>query len=102
MPGSHTTLVASVAHSIGLFAGFDTPLFALALTLAVIVIYDATDIRRQAVIHAEFINRIVRDMVKGKRSQEKKLREVLGHTPMEALTGTLLGIGVAQLVWFLW
>jgi acid phosphatase family membrane protein YuiD len=102
MPSSHAALVASVAHSIGLFAGFNTPLFALALTLAVIVIYDATGIRRQAGIHAEFINRIIRDMVKGKRSQEKQLREVLGHTPMEALAGTLLGIGVAQLVWFLW
>jgi acid phosphatase family membrane protein YuiD len=101
MPSSHTALVASVAHSIGLFAGFNTPLFALALTLAVIVIYDATGIRRQAGIHAEFINRIVRDMVKGKRSQEKQLREVLGHTPLEALAGTLLGIGVAQLIWFL-
>ena len=102
MPSSHAALVASVAHSIGLFAGFNTPLFALALTLAAIVIYDATGIRRQAGIHAEFINRIIRDMVKGKRSQEKQLREVLGHTPMEALAGTLLGIGVAQLVWFLW
>lgn len=102
MPSSHAALVASVAHSIGLFTGFNTPLFALALTLAVIVIYDATGIRRQAGIHAEFINRIVRDMVKGKRSQEKQLREVLGHTPIEALAGTLLGIGVAQLIWFLW
>ena len=102
MPSSHAALVASVAHSIGLFTGFNTPLFVLALTLAVIVIYDATGIRRQAGIHAEFINRIVRDMVKGKRSQEKQLREVLGHTPIEALAGTLLGIGVAQLIWFLW
>ena len=99
MPSSHAALVASVAHSIGLFVGFDTSMFALALTFAVIVIYDATGIRRQAGIHAEFINRIVRDMVKGQRSQEKQLREVLGHTPLEALAGTLLGIGVAQLIW---
>lgn len=102
MPSSHSALVASVAHASGLFVGFASPLFALALTLAAIVIYDATGIRRQAGKHAEIINRIVRDMVKGKRTKEKQLKEVLGHTPLEALAGTLLGIVVAQLIWLIW
>lgn len=102
MPSSHSALVASVAHASGLFVGFASPLFALALTLAVIVIYDATGIRRQAGKHAEIINRIVRDAVKGKRTKEKQLKEVLGHTPLEALAGTLLGIVVAQLIWLTW
>lgn len=102
MPSSHSALVASVAHASGLFVGFASPLFALALTLAVIVIYDATGIRRQAGKHAEFINRIVKDTVKGKRTKEKQLKEVLGHTPLEALAGTLLGIVVAQLIWLTW
>ncbi len=102
MPSSHSALAASVAHATGLFVGFASPLFALALTLAVIVIYDATGIRRQAGMQAEFINRIVRDMVRGKIAKENQLREVLGHTPLEALAGTLLGIAIAQVVWFLW
>lgn len=102
IPSSHSALVASVAHATGLFVGFASPLFALALTLAAIVIYDATGIRRQAGKHAEIINRIVRDTVKGKRTNEKQLKEVLGHTPLEALAGTLLGIVVAQLIWLLW
>lgn len=102
MPSSHSALVASVAHASGLFVGFASPLFALALTLAAIVIYDATGIRRQAGKHAEIINRIVRDTVKGKRTMEKQLKEVLGHTPLEALAGTLLGIVVAQLIWLIW
>jgi hypothetical protein len=102
MPSSHSALVASVAHATGLFVGFASPLFALALTLAVIVIYDATGIRLQAGKHAEIINRIVRDTVKGKRTNEKQLKEVLGHTPLEALAGTLLGIVVGQLIWLLW
>jgi hypothetical protein len=102
MPSSHSALVASVAHASGLFVGFASPLFALALTLAVIVIYDATGIRRQAGKHAEFINRIVRDTVKGKRTKEKQLKEALGHTPLEALAGTPLGIVVAQLIWLTW
>lgn len=102
MPSSHSALVASVAHATGLFVGFASPLFALALTLAAIVIYDATGIRRQAGKHAEIINRIVRDTVKGKRTKEKQLKEVLGHIPLEALAGTLLGIAVAQLIWLIW
>ncbi len=102
MPSSHSALVASVAHTTGLFVGFASPLFALALTLAVIVIYDATGIRLQAGKHAKIINRIVRDTVKGKRTNEKQLKEVLGHTPLEALAGTLLGIVVGQLIWLLW
>jgi hypothetical protein len=102
MPSSHSALVASVAHATGLFVGFASPLFALALTLAVIVIYDATGIRLQAGKHAKIINRIVRDTVKGKRTNEKQLKEVLGHTPLEALAGTLLGIVVGQLIWLLW
>ncbi len=102
MPSSHSALVASVAHATGLFVGFASPLFALALTLAVIVIYNATGLRRQPGKHAEIINRIVRDTVKGKRTKEKQLKEVLGHTPLEALAGTLLGIVVAQLIWLTW
>jgi len=101
MPSSHSALVASVAHAAGLFVGFGSPIFALALTLAVIVIYDATGIRRQAGKHAEYINRIIRDRLKGVDSRDHQLREVLGHTPLEALAGTVLGVAVAQIIWFL-
>jgi len=102
MPSSHSALVASVAHATGLFVGFASPLFALALTLAVIVIYDATGIRRQAGKHAEYINRIIRDRLKGVDSRDHQLREMLGHTPLEALAGTVLGVAVAQAIWRLW
>jgi acid phosphatase family membrane protein YuiD len=102
MPSSHSALVASVAHATGLFVGFASPLFALALTLAVIVIYDATGIRRQAGKHAEYINRIIRDRLKGVDSRDHQLREMLGHTPLEALAGTVLGVAVAQAIWLLW
>lgn len=101
MPSSHSALVASAAHAAGLFVGFASPIFALALTLAVIVIYDATGIRRQAGKHAEYINRIIRDKLKGVDSSDHQLREVLGHTPLEALAGTVLGIAVAQVIWLL-
>ena len=102
MPSSHSALVASVAHATGLFVGFASPLFALALTLAAIVIYDATGIRRQAGKHAEYINRIIRDRLKGVDSRDHQLREMLGHTPLEALAGTVLGVAVAQAIWLFW
>ncbi len=102
MPSSHSALMAGVAHAIGLYVGFDSPVFALAVAIAMIVIYDATGIRRQAGKHAEIINVIVRDLMEGHPLSEEHLREVLGHTPLQAIMGTLLGIGVAQLVWLYW
>jgi acid phosphatase family membrane protein YuiD len=102
MPSSHSALVATVTHSIGLFWGFDSPLYALAFVLAMIVIYDATGIRRQAGKHAEVINAMVRDLAAGHPLQEEQLREVLGHTPLEALAGMILGLLVAQLGWLAW
>jgi acid phosphatase family membrane protein YuiD len=103
MPSSHSALVTATAHAIGLFEGFDSPAFALAVTLAMIVIYDATGIRRQAGKHAKIINAMVKDILEGHalRSQEH-LREVLGHSPLEALVGFLLGLGIAQLTYALW
>ncbi|MBM3145463.1 MAG: divergent PAP2 family protein [Chloroflexi bacterium] len=103
MPSSHSALVAATAHAIGLFEGFDSPFFALAVTLAIIVIYDATGIRRQAGIHAGLINRIVNELSSGHlpgHETQEQLKEVLGHTPIEALAGTLLGIVIAQAFWY--
>jgi acid phosphatase family membrane protein YuiD len=102
MPSSHSALVTAVAHGTGLVAGFDAPVFALAVALAMVVIYDATGIRRQAGKHAEIINAMVEDLVEGHPLRQEQLREVLGHSPMEALVGVLLGLVVAQLVVMLW
>jgi acid phosphatase family membrane protein YuiD len=102
MPSSHSALVAGVAHAIGLSEGYGTPLFALCFVLAVIVIYDATGIRRQAGKHAAIINKMITDLASGHPLKQEELREVLGHTPLEALAGTLLGIAIAQIFWLLW
>jgi hypothetical protein len=100
MPSSHSALVTGVAHAIGLFYGFDTPQFALAVALAMVVVYDATGIRRQAGMHATLINAMISDLASGHPLKGEQLREVLGHTPLEALGGALLGLLVAQLGWF--
>ncbi len=102
MPSSHSALVVATAHAIGLYAGFDTPAFGLAFAIAMIVIYDATGIRRQAGIQAQKINILVDELLKGHPVSDKQLREVLGHTPLEALGGLILGLVVTQLLWFIW
>jgi acid phosphatase family membrane protein YuiD len=101
MPSSHSALGARACHAMGLRAGFGSPMYALALVLAMIVIYDATGIRRQAGKHAEIINAIVEDMAAGHPIQQEKLREVLGHTPLEAVAGTVLGLLFAQILWMI-
>jgi hypothetical protein len=102
MPSSHTALLVGVTHAIGLSVGFDSALFALGFAMCMIVIYDATGIRRQAGLHAEKINAMINDLAAGHPLKQDQLVEVLGHTPREALAGFLLGLVVAQLTWLVW
>ena len=101
MPSSHSAMVSAAALSIGLFLGFDQPVFAVASILAMIVIYDATGIRREAGRQAALINTIIEEIAKGKLDQQERLKEVLGHTPGEAILGMLLGLVFAVLIWML-
>ena len=102
MPSSHSAIMVGATYGAGLFVGFDSPVFAVVFPITMIVIYDATGVRRQAGFHAEKINLLIRELLSGDFKAEKKLREVLGHTPLEALFGVLLGLVVAQVLWFLW
>jgi uncharacterized protein len=102
MPSSHSALVTSVALAAGLHLGFDSPIFAVAVAIAMVVVYDATGVRRQAGMQAQKINVLVEELLKGHPISQEQLREVIGHTPLEALGGVLLGLVVAQGVWFLW
>ncbi len=101
MPSSHSAMVSATALSIGLYVGFDQPVFAISSILAMIVIYDATGIRRETGRQAVLINTMIEDLAKGKLAQVDRLKEVLGHTPGEAVLGTLLGLVISLLVWFL-
>ena len=102
MPSSHSALLVGATLSIGLFVGFDTPLFALAVAISMIVVYDAAGVRRQAGMHAERINVMVDELLHGHMWSEKDLREVLGHSPLEVVGGVLLGIVVATVNWLIW
>jgi hypothetical protein len=102
MPSSHSAIIVGVTHGIGLFSGFNTPLYALGFVVSAIVVYDATGIRRQAGLHAELLNIMIRDLRTGHPLKNQQVREVLGHTPLEAVAGVLLGLVVAQVFWLLW
>ncbi|OGO74578.1 MAG: hypothetical protein A3K41_09835 [Chloroflexi bacterium RIFOXYD12_FULL_57_15] len=102
MPSSHSALVVGVTHGVGLFYGFDSPLFALAVALTMIVIYDAAGVRRQAGMHAERINLLFDELLHGHMWDDNELREVLGHTPLEVTGGILLALAVATVNWLIW
>ena len=102
MPSSHSAMVSATALSIGLIMGFDTPVFAVAAIFAMIVIYDATGVRRESGKQAVLINSIIEEFSKGKIPPQDKLKEVLGHTPGESILGTLLGLSIGFVVAFFW
>ena len=102
MPSSHSSLVTGTVFAIGLYNGFDSPLFALGVAITMIVTYDAAGVRRQAGIHAQRINVLFDELLRGHIFSEKDLREVLGHTPLEVAGGILLGIIVATAQWLTW
>lgn len=97
MPSSHSSMVSALATSIGLTAGFGSPLFALALGFALVVMFDAQSFRRAAGQQARLLNQIVEELFKEHHFSEKKLAELLGHTRYEVFFGMLLGILIAIL-----
>ena len=94
MPSSHSALVTGTAAGVGLELGFNDPIFALASTIAFIVMYDASGIRRSAGLTAAKVNQISKDN-SNELSSETILKESLGHTRIEVLVGSLLGPIVA-------
>jgi len=101
MPSSHSALMTATMLGIGLYVGFDSPLFALAFAVTMVVLYDAAGVRRQAGIHAQRINVLFAELLRGHMLNERDLREVLGHTPLEVLGGALLGIIVVTTQWLI-
>ena len=98
MPSSHSALVMGLATATGRIAGFESAAFAISLVLAVIVMYDAAGVRRAVSIQARILNQMIDEAYQGKPFAEKRLRELIGHTPTQVIVGGLLGIGVALLV----
>ena len=104
MPSSHAAFVSTLSTSIGLRYGFRSDLFAIVAVFSLIIIYDAGGVRRAVGEQANVLNKIIRnlDLKQLNRSADKELiikdlKELIGHTPIEVLAGTLLGIIIALL-----
>jgi uncharacterized protein len=102
MPSSHSALIVGATNAAGLYFGYDSPVFALGVAFAMIVTYDAAGVRRQAGMHAERINLLFDELLKGHMWDENELREVLGHTPLEVMAGIVWGLLVTFVVWWYW
>ena len=98
MPSSHSALVTALAISVGITAGFGSPLFAVSTVLAMVVMYDAAGIRQAAGKQAAKINLIVEELLNGHPLNEEHLRELLGHTPLQVAVGALVGFVGALLL----
>lgn len=97
MPSSHSAFTVALATSIGIGEGFNSALFAVAAAFAIVVMYDATGIRRSAGQQAVILNRIVEKIGKEDITETgKKLKELLGHTPIQVFAGAVLGVAVAM------
>lgn len=100
MPSSHSSFVMGLSTSIGLKHGWDSTLFAIAIVFALIVMYDAAGVRRAVGKQAIIINKMIADLHNKQGKMEKKLteqrlKELVGHTPVEVFAGAILGILVA-------
>ncbi|WP_163536583.1 divergent PAP2 family protein [Gracilibacillus sp. YIM 98692] len=109
MPSSHSAAVTAVATGIGIEHGASSGLFAVSCVVAIIIMFDATGIRRQAGEQAILINMLVKDFnhfvseakgwkKKGEYEKQKELKELLGHQPIEVFFGGLTGIILAFLL----
>ncbi|MCS6800503.1 MAG: divergent PAP2 family protein [Chloroflexota bacterium] len=98
MPSAHSAVVMSLATVIGKLDGVHTPLFALSLVFAAIVMYDAAGVRRAVGIQAGILNRMLDEYFVEHRFSEKRLFELIGHTPIQVVAGALLGFTLAW-VW---
>lgn len=101
MPSSHSSLVVALMISIGVYEGFGTPLFAVSATLALVVMHDAAGIRRAAGKQAAAINFLFSKLEKQGIKLDHKLKELLGHRPLEVLAGAILGMIVAWAAYML-
>ena len=92
MPSAHSAFVFSLMVMIGLREGTGTALFALSFALAAVVIYDAMGVRAETGRQGKILNQILREvLVEGQPITEKKLKELVGHTPLEVAAGILVG-----------
>ena len=99
MPSSHCAGAASLATCLGLEYGFDSPLSAMGMVFAIVTMFDAQSARRSIGIQAGILNKLVEDMYFKKPGGEKRLIELIGHTPFQVFAGAVLGTALSYFIY---
>lgn len=102
MPSAHSAAVTSLTLAVALTLGWDSALFTICLVFALIVMYDATGVRRAAGKQAEILNKIVDDIYSTGKVEVEKLKEILGHDPIEVFAGATLAVAVTLFVYYVY
>ena len=97
MPSSHSAVVCSLSSSVGKIYGFDSGIFAIAIIMAFVVMYDAAGVRRAAGKQASILNKIIETPGLSTIQVQEKLVEVLGHTPVQVFVGAIIGFVVGAI-----
>ena len=98
MPSSHSCCTAGMAVSVGLIEGYNSVSFAIAFCLAMIVMYDAAGIRRSVGQQARILNEMLSELLSDHpKLSSERIKEFLGHTPVEVLVGAALGTAIAYI-----
>ncbi|MBI5699580.1 divergent PAP2 family protein [Candidatus Saganbacteria bacterium] len=100
MPSTHSAMSSAMTLSIGVKSGFDSTFFAIAVVFTIIVMYDAMGVRFAAGQQAVVLNKIIEDIYSEKISEKEKMKELIGHTPIEVFAGGTLGLAVAMVMLF--
>jgi len=102
MPSAHSATVTALTLAVGLTVGWQTPLFTACFVFALIVMYDATGVRRAAGKQAEILNKIVDDIYSTGKVRVEKLKEILGHDPIEVFAGASLAIVMTLITYYVY
>ena len=98
MPSTHGAGVTALSTAIALQHGVDSTLFAISVAFTVIILFDAQGVRRSSGLQARVMNKMLEDIYFKRRIQEERVKEFLGHTPLQVLGGVAVGMAVALIV----
>jgi len=101
MPSSHAAGASALATSVGLEYGFNSPLFAVAAAFAMVTMFDAQGVRRSTGYQATILNKMMDDIYWKGQIEEQRLKELVGHTPIEVLAGFAFGVVCAMALYSL-
>ena len=102
MPSSHAAGATALATTCGLHLGFDSPIFAITAVFALVTMFDAQGVRRSTGQQAEILNKILDDIYWKGKTDSERVKEFLGHTPIQVFVGAIIGCLLAIIFYNLW